>query len=70
MSVLEGILLEEYERCIRRKKVWKEALKDPERQEWRESDRRALRLTKKDMRMLRRALGFRLLREKFNKNKE
>lgn len=70
MSILEGVLLEEYERCIRRKKAWKKALKDPARKELRESDRQSLRTTKRDMWMLRRALGFRLFRYKWNKEKE
>lgn len=57
MSILHDVLVEEYDRCIRQKKIWKDALKDLSRKEHFQSYRKALRRTKKDLRMLRRALG-------------
>ena len=62
-SILQSVLWEEYDRCKRRIRAWKNALKnpDPELKHWHPSYRKALRLARKDLWMLRRALGFKLL---------
>ena len=67
MSILAELLLEEYERCLRKKEAWKSALKDDSAKEQWPSYRKALKETEKDIWMLRRTLGFRLLREKWRK---
>lgn len=72
MSVLEDVLIEEYDRCRRHKKLRQKALKEHPKgsPDYYPQTKQIIRNINKDMRMLRRALGFRLLREKFNKNKE
>lgn len=67
MSVLEDVLFEEYERSIRQKKAWKKALRNEDMKDQWPSYRQSLKRTKKDLWMLRRALCFRLLRCKVNK---
>lgn len=60
-SILQEVLLEEYDRCQRAIRAWKAALKDPEFKHLYPSYRKSLRSARKDLWMLRRALGLKLL---------
>ena len=65
-SILQEVLLEEYDRCLSAIRSWKVALKDPAFKHLYPSYRKSLRSARKDLWMLRRALGLKLL---FYRNK-
>ena len=70
MSILVELLLEEYDRCLRKKEAWKNALKDDSAKEQWPSYRKSLKQTNRDIWMLRQTLGFRLFRYKENNENE
>lgn len=61
LTILGEMLVEEYDRCQRHKRCWQEAHREaPKRSDRRKECRRCIRRCNKDMRMIRRALGFAL----------
>ena len=61
LTILGEVLVEEYDRCQRIKQMYLETLREaPRGSDKRKEYRRRLRRCKKDMRMIRRALGFAL----------
>ena len=70
MSILQEILLEEYDRCHRHRRVCQSEMKElPKDSEWYRHLKKVIRRINRDLRMLRRALGFTILRYKREKRK-